>query len=111
MEKKNATTVCVSGMRKLSTLIILFFSFSIFLLVWKDSIPLNRSLELRLSFLTCSLLAAVYLVYGLLRRPSGGQPLEHALGIVGTVLMILLLVLVFYNDISNWITGKEFAGL
>jgi hypothetical protein len=29
MEKKNATTVCLSGMRKISTLVILFFSFSI----------------------------------------------------------------------------------
>ena len=49
---------------------------------------MTRSLELRPSFVTGSLLAGVYQVYALLRRPSAGESLGHLLGIVGTAFMV-----------------------
>jgi regulator of sigma E protease len=54
---------------------------------------------------------AIALIEGIRRGKRLPQKAVRYVYIVGTVLMILLLVLVFYNDISNWITGKEFAGL
>ena len=64
---------------------------------------LSRSLELRLAFLTCSLLTAVFLVYALLGRPSGGQPLGHALGILGTLLMVTTETLYSLRKRTTWL--------
>jgi hypothetical protein len=49
---------------------------------------MGQSLELKLSLLTCLLLTGMYVVYDWLAEPSGGHPFGHALGIVGTLLML-----------------------
>jgi hypothetical protein len=82
---------------------------------------MNRPLELRLSFLTCSILAAVYLVYASLGRPSAGQSLGHWLGIVGTVLMVTTEILYSirkrtawlrrYGPVRWWLSAHIFTGI
>jgi hypothetical protein len=66
-------------------------------------VTMTRSFELRLAFLTCSLLAALFVVYALLGRPSGGQPLGHALGIVGTLLMVTTETLYSIRKRTTWL--------
>ncbi len=66
---------------------------------------MTRSFELRLALLACSLLTAVFLVYALLGRPSGGQPLGHALGIVGTLLMVGTETLYSIRKRTTWLRG------
>ncbi len=68
---------------------------------------MNRSIELRLSLLACTLLAAGYLVYAILGRPAGGQPLGHWLGIVGTVLMVATETLYSLRKRTTWL--REFG--
>jgi hypothetical protein len=50
---------------------------------------MDESLELKLSLAVCLLLSGIYVAYELLATPSGGQPFGHALGILGTVLMVM----------------------
>ncbi len=82
---------------------------------------MTRSLELRLALLACSLLAGVFLVYAVLGRPSGGQPLGHALGIVGTLLMVSTETLYSirkrttwlraYGPVRWWLSAHIFTGI
>jgi len=84
-------------------------------------IATTRSLELRLALLTCTLLAALFLVYALLGRPSGGQPLGHALGIAGTLLMVTTETLYSlrkrttwlkaYGPVRWWLSAHIFTGI
>ena len=87
----------------------------------RNMIATTRSLELRLALLTCSLLAALFLVYALLGRPSGGQPLGHALGIAGTLLMVTTETLYSlrkrttwlraYGPVRWWLSAHIFTGI
>jgi hypothetical protein len=63
----------------------------------------SRPFELRLSFLTCSLLVGVYLVYALLGQPSGAHPMGHWLGIIGTVLMVATETLYSLRKRTMWL--------
>ena len=50
---------------------------------------MRENIELKLSGVALIFLGGVYIVYELLATTSGGHPFGHALGIVGTVLMLM----------------------
>jgi hypothetical protein len=63
---------------------------------------MHESPELKLSLLVCGLFTGVYLVYSLVTLPSGGHPLGHTLGIVGTLLMVATETLYSLRKRTNW---------
>lgn len=50
---------------------------------------MTENFELKLSGLVVFFLGGAYIVYELLAMPSGGHPFGHALGVLGTVLMLM----------------------
>lgn len=56
--------------------------------------------ELKLSFFVILFLSVVYVVYEILAMPEGGHPFGHALGILGTVLMLMTEFL--YSARKRW---------
>jgi hypothetical protein len=66
---------------------------------------MDDSLELKLSFLVCGLLSGLYLLYAFLGEPSGGDPIGHWLGIIGTVLMVATETLYSIRKRTTWLRG------
>ena len=66
---------------------------------------MDESLELKLSFLVCGLMTAFYLAYAFLAEPSGGHPIGHWLGIVGTLLMVGTETLYSIRKRTTWLRG------
>lgn len=50
---------------------------------------MNESLELKLSALVAAIMGGAYIAYAIYMRPDGGSDLGHALGIIGTLLMLM----------------------
>lgn len=50
---------------------------------------MDGNAEIKLSFFVVVFLAAVYVLYEAVTIPSGGHPFGHALGILGTILMLM----------------------
>ena len=82
---------------------------------------MDNSVELRLSLFVCLFLSAVYVIYELLTTPSGGQPFGHALGILGTVLMVATEIgyslrkrtrlLLWAGPVRYWLSAHIFMGI
>ncbi len=64
---------------------------------------MTESRELRAAWLTVFLLAVGYVLYMRFRSPSPSDPIGHALGIVGTLLMIATETLYTIRKRTNWI--------
>lgn len=64
---------------------------------------MDESLELKLSFLVCGLFAGLYLAYAFLMEPSGGHPIGHWLGIIGTLLMVATETLYSIRKRTTWL--------
>lgn len=67
------------------------------------TVMMDDTLELKVSLLTCLGLSGVYVVYELVAEPSGGQPFGHALGIIGTLLMISTETLYSLRKRTGWL--------
>lgn len=76
--------------------------------------------ELKLSFVVVLFLAAVYVVYEVLAIPAGGHPFGHALGILGTLFMVMTETLYsarkrlpFFNlgRTRHWLSFHIFTGI
>jgi hypothetical protein len=65
---------------------------------------MRDTLELELSLLVCLLLSGVYLGYMLLAEPSGGHAFGHALGIIGTGLMLATETLYSMRKRLGWLS-------
>jgi hypothetical protein len=82
---------------------------------------MRATLELELSLLVCLLLSGVYVGYMLLADPAGGHPFGHALGIIGTLLMLAtetlyslrkrLRWLGWAGPLRYWLSAHIFTGL
>jgi hypothetical protein len=64
---------------------------------------MDQSLELKLSLFVCLGLSGMYVGYELLVEPSGGQPFGHALGILGTLLMVSTETLYSLRKRTPWL--------
>lgn len=76
--------------------------------------------ELKLSFTVVVFLGLVYIVYEFVTVPAGGHPFGHALGILGSILMIMTellysarkrLNLFKFGQIRNWLSFHIFTGI
>jgi hypothetical protein len=82
---------------------------------------MDDSFELKLSLGVCLLLSGAYVAYELLATPSGGQPFGHALGILGTLLMVATEVLYslrkrtrllqWGGPVRYWLSAHIFTGI
>ena len=81
---------------------------------------MQSNFELKLSFLVVFFLAVVYIFYELVTIPSGGHAFGHAIGILGSILMIMTELLysarkrltVFkYGQVRNWLSFHIFTGI
>jgi hypothetical protein len=81
---------------------------------------LDDSLELKLSLAVCLGLSGLYIVYQFFSEPSGGQPIGHWLGIIGTLLMVSTEVLYSlrkrtrwfkYGPVRHWLSAHIVTGL
>ena len=61
---------------------------------------MRNALELKLALLACAGLSAVYVAYALLTEPGGGHPFGHGLGLFGTLLMLINVVLIWLYTLS-----------
>jgi hypothetical protein len=81
---------------------------------------LQSNFELRLSFLVVIFLAVIYVAYEAIAIPAGGHPFGHALGILGTVLMIMTETLysmrkrsrlINFGRMRHWLSFHIFTGI
>jgi hypothetical protein len=81
---------------------------------------MQRDFELKLSFTVVLFLAAVYVVYDSLAKPSGGHPFGHTLGILGAGMMVMTEVLysarkrwhIFrFGQVRHWLSFHIFTGI
>jgi hypothetical protein len=81
---------------------------------------MRDNLELTLSLVVALVMAGVYVLYELLASPAGGHPFGHALGILGTILMVMTEVLysarkrwhVFrFGQVRHWLSFHIFTGI
>lgn len=81
---------------------------------------MQSNFELKLSFFIVFFLGIVYILYELVTIPSGGHPFGHAIGILGSVLMIMTELLyslrkrsglIKYGQIRNWLSFHIFTGI
>lgn len=79
-----------------------------------------ENFELKLSGLVVFFLGGVYIVYELLAIPSGGHPFGHALGALGTVLMLMTetlysarkrLGIINMGRMRHWLSFHIFTGI
>ncbi len=80
----------------------------------------TNNFELWLSALVIFFLTIVYIVYEMVTIPSGGHPFGHALGILGSVLMIMAetlysmrkrLNLIHVGQVRHWLSFHIFTGI
>lgn len=64
---------------------------------------MDDSRELIASLLICLGLSGGYVAYSLLAEPSGGHPIGHTLGIVGTLLMVSTEILYSLRKRTTWL--------
>lgn len=81
---------------------------------------MESNVELKLSLIVVLFLAAVYVVYEAVTIPAGGHPFGHALGILGTALMVMTETLYsarkrlpFFNlgRTRHWLSFHIFTGI
>ncbi len=81
---------------------------------------MQSNFELKLSFFVVLFLAGVYILYELVTIPAGGHPFGHALGILGSVLMVLTEVvysarkrlnLFKFGQMRHWLSFHIFTGI
>lgn len=76
--------------------------------------------ELKLSFAVVLFLGVVYIAYEIVTVPAGGHPFGHAIGILGSILMIMTellysarkrLNLFKFGQIRSWLSFHIFTGI
>jgi signal transduction histidine kinase len=81
---------------------------------------MDENVELKLSLIVVLFLAGVYVVYEAVTIPAGGHPFGHALGILGTILMVMTETLYsarkrlpFFNlgRTRHWLSFHIFTGI
>lgn len=63
---------------------------------------MRTNYELTLSFIVVFFLVIVYIVYEIVTTPSGGHPFGHAIGIVGSILMLMAETLYSLRKRLGW---------
>lgn len=80
----------------------------------------SENFELKLSFMVVLFLAAVYAIYEVVTIPAGGHPFGHALGILGSLLMLTTEFLYSarkrwrfftFGQVRHWLSFHIFTGI
>lgn len=81
---------------------------------------MQSNFELKLSFFVVLFLGGVYIAYEIVTIPDGGHPFGHALGILGSVLMIMTEILYSarkrlsffkFGQVRHWLSFHIFTGI
>ncbi|MEW5987690.1 MAG: hypothetical protein AB1791_13740 [Chloroflexota bacterium] len=81
---------------------------------------MSENFELKISFVVLLFLTGVYVVYEVMTIPAGGHPFGHALGILGSILMVMTetlysarkrLAFVRFGRVRHWLSLHIFTGI
>jgi len=81
---------------------------------------MESNFELKLSFIVVAFLAVIYIVYEAVTMPAGGHPFGHALGILGSLLMVMTELLYSarkrlswfkFGRVRHWLSFHIFTGI
>jgi hypothetical protein len=81
---------------------------------------MSSNFELKLSLFVVLFLTGVYIIYEIVTTPAGGHPFGHALGILGSILMVMAetlysarkrLSFIRFGRVRHWLSFHIFTGI